>query len=95
LTRTFQWDERKAETNRFKHGIRFEEAQTAFSDPLARVRPDPDHSEGELREVLAGTSTSGKLLLVSFTQEGETIRIISARELTRSERKYHEEERVL
>ena len=91
----FEWNEAKAALNVARHGVTFDEAQTAFGDPLARVKPDPDHSEGEFREVLAGTSTSGAVLLVSFAQQAETIRIISARPMTRSERKYHEEERVL
>jgi uncharacterized DUF497 family protein len=91
----FEWNEAKAASNLAKHGVSFQEAQTAFLDPLAGVKPDPDHSEGEEREVLAGASSSGTSLLVSFTQDGDVIRIISARAMTRSERKYHEEERVL
>ena len=91
---TFQWDEEKDVSNFARHGVTFMDAQTAFDDPLARVRPDPEHSDGEAREVLAGTSWSGRLLLVSFTQKGSVIPIIRARELTRSERKYYEEERI-
>jgi len=91
----FQWNEGKAASNLTKHGVSFEEAQTAFLDPLAGVKRDPDHSEEEEREVLVGASSTGTLLLVSFTQDGDIIRIISARKLTRSERKYHEEERVI
>ena len=68
MTRTFQWDERKAETNRVKHGISFEEAESVFEDPLARIDPDPDHSEDEGRELIFGHSGNGRLLLVSFVE---------------------------
>jgi uncharacterized DUF497 family protein len=91
----FEWDEAKAASNLAKHGVSFDQAQTAFLDPLAGVKRDPDHSEDEEREVLVGASSAGTLLLVSFTQDGDIIRIISARELTRSERKYHEEESLI
>jgi uncharacterized DUF497 family protein len=93
--RVFEWNEAKAASNVARHGVSFKQAQTAFLDPLAGVRRDPDHSEDEEREVLVGASSNGTLLLVSFTQDGDIIRIISARELTRSERKYYEEERVI
>jgi uncharacterized DUF497 family protein len=92
VTRTFQWDERKAETNRFKHGIRFEEAESVFEDPLARIDPDPDHSEDEGRELIFGHSDNGKLLLVNFVERGGTIRIISARYADKEERKRYEED---
>ena len=73
---------------------RHEEAQTVFDDDLATIRTDVDHSVGESREIIAGMAESGRLLLVSFTSRGEAIRIINARELTRSERKAYEEERA-
>lgn len=88
----FEWDEDKARRNLEKHGVSFEEGQTVFVDPLAGIRTDPDHSFGEVREIIVGHSEAGRLLLVSFTQRGEAIRIINARPATRPERKYYEEE---
>ncbi len=69
----------------------FEEAVTVFQDPLAVVHPDPDHSEGERREILVGHSRKGHLLLVSFTDRESRIRVISARRASRWERGEYEE----
>ena len=92
MTVSFEWDEEKARSNFSKHGITFEEAETVFLDPLIGVAPDPDHSESEVREIAAGRSSYGRMLLISFTQRGDSIRIISARQLTAYERKLYEEE---
>ena len=88
----FAWDDEKAAKNLAKHGVSFDEAETVFADPFAGIAPDPDHSERERREIAAGLSAAGRLLLVSFTERRESIRIISARELTPSERRLYEEE---
>jgi uncharacterized DUF497 family protein len=88
----FEWDRSKAKYNRRKHRITFEEAHTVFSDPLARIFNDPDHSLEEKRELIIGHSTRGRLLVVSFTDRGETVRIVSARAATKRERKEYEEE---
>ena len=88
----FEWDDAKARTNLEKHGVSFEEAQTVFDDPHAGIRDDPDHSVGEVREVIVGFSERERLLLVSFTQRAEIIRIINARFATRRERRIYEEE---
>ena len=70
----------------------FEEASTAFADDLAVTGADPDHSAGEERWVTFGVSARGRLLVVSHTEEEEdTIRLISARPATQSERKLYEE----
>ena len=60
-------------------------------DPLAAIFPDPDHSADEVREIVVGQSERNRLLVVSFTERGENIRIISARAATPRERKKHEE----
>ena len=73
------------------HGVSFDEAQTAFADPLGSITDDPRHSVGEVREVLIGLSSRGRLIVVMFTERGDTIRIISARHATRSERSNYEE----
>ncbi len=57
-------DPREGPANLAKHGVRFEEAETAFSDDFARFRPDPDHSEGEDRFLLLGLSAAFRVLLV-------------------------------
>jgi uncharacterized protein len=87
----FAWDEKKAASNLSKHAISFEEAATVFGDPLSDTFPDPDHSLEELRFVIIGSSESGKILVVAHTDDGELVRIISAREVTHGERKAYEE----
>ena len=87
----FEWNENKATTNLTKHGISFEEAVTVFGDPLSDTVPDPDHSLEERRFIIIGSSESGKILLVAHTDDGEAVRIISAREATYGERRFYEE----
>jgi uncharacterized DUF497 family protein len=87
----FEWDSRKARLNRAKHRVSFAEATTAFRDPLSATAPDPDHSDNEYRFVTFGVSTNGRLLTISHTERGESIRIISARLATKPERKIYEE----
>ena len=88
---TFEWDPVKAAANIKKHGIAFEEAVIVFQDPLAKAHADPDHSESERRAILIGHSAAGRLLLVAFTDRQGKIRLISAREVTRRERRDYEE----
>lgn len=88
----FTWDPKKANTNLRKHGVSFEEAVTVFRDILSATGCDPDHSIDEDRFVTFGISRAGRLLVVSHTEEGETIRIISARSATKKEREIYEEE---
>lgn len=87
----FEWDENKATRNLSKHGVSFEEAKTVFDDPLYVDFYDPDHSEDEERYLIAGESNRGRLLIVSYTETGDSIRVISAREVTRTEREAYEE----
>jgi hypothetical protein len=88
----FEWDADKAADNQQKHGVTFDEAGTAFADPLAVIFNDEEHSQDEFREILVGHSVVQRLLVVSFTERGEdTVRIISARKATRRERRAHEE----
>ena len=61
-----------------------------FGDPLAATIPDPDRSEGEMRIVTIGQSANNRLIVVSHTEEGDTVRIMSAREATSYERKTYE-----
>ena len=87
----FAWDRKKATANVRKHGVSFEEAATVFRDVLSATGSDPDHSVGEFRFVTFGMSKQGRLLVVSHTEEGDIIRIISARLATKQERKIYEE----
>ena len=86
----FEWDNRKAKSNLIKHGVSFEDASTAFGDPLSLTIPDPDHSQVEDRWILLGKSHQRKLLVVVHTERGDNIRIISARPASRGERKDYE-----
>ena len=87
----FEWDAAKAIVNLGKHGISFDEGATVFLDPLALSGPDPDHSSDESRYITFGMSSLGRLLAVSHTYRSGGIRLISARRVTRSERKLYEE----
>ncbi len=88
----FEWDGRKADTNLRNHGVSFEEATTAFGDPLSITIPDHYHSRSEERYILLGQLSGGMLLVVAHVERGETLRIISARKATSRERRYYEEE---
>lgn len=83
----FDWDPKKNATNRRKHGVSFEDAQTAFSDEFGLIIDDPEHSEDEARFVLLGISASLRLLVVChcYRAGGDVIRIISARKADRLE----------
>jgi uncharacterized DUF497 family protein len=87
----FEWDEAKAESNDTKHGVSFAEAMTVFADPLSVTGYDPRHDDDENRFLTMGTSVAGRLLVVSHTNRGDRVRIISAREATRRERKDYED----
>ena len=89
---TFEWDDEKAEANLRKHGVAFEEAATVFGDALFLVFADPDHSQGEQRLLLLGESVERRLLVVSYTDREGVIRVISAREATKAERRNYEED---
>ena len=87
----FEWDLEKAAANLTKHGVSFEEALTIFSDPLARIFDDEDHSSEEEREIIIGHSTKQRLLVVCFTARDPAIRLFSARRATKKERQDYEE----
>jgi len=86
----FEWDPKKAKSNLKKHRVSFEEAVTVFYDPLAATFDDPDHSGDEWRLITIGVSSRNRLLVVSHSEKGEALRIISARPSTARERKRHE-----
>ena len=90
---TFEWDARKASVNLQKHGVSFEDAATVFLDPLAITFPDPDHSwSNDCREITIGSTMNKKLLaFVSHCERGRRVRTISARRVTKAERRQYEE----
>ena len=91
MTQRFEWDDDKAALNVRKHGVSFDDAASVFLDSLAYTFADPDHSVGELRMVTFGFSQAGRLLAVVHAERGRAIRIISARAVTRHERKIYEQ----
>ena len=86
----FEWDETKANANLEKHAISFHEATSVFFDPPSATGADPDHSLDEHRYVTFGMSAAGRLLAVAHADREDSIRIISAREVTKAERKLYE-----
>ena len=86
MSLTIEWDPDKAGTNVRKHGVSFEEACTVFADPLSLTIWDSDHSVGEMRFLDVGLSRAGRLLTISYTERGATIRLITARRASRRER---------
>ena len=87
----FKWDSKKAQSNKKKHAITFEEASTIFGDPLSITIPDPAHSINEGRFTNIGTSFNGKLIVVVHADYDDTIRIISDRKATRNEKRQYEQ----
>jgi uncharacterized DUF497 family protein len=88
----FEWDADKALANLRKHGVRFDEAETVFGDPLSKTISDPLHSAEESRFVTTGLSNLGRVLVVVHADSDDRIRIISARLITAGERRTYEEE---
>ena len=88
----FEWNPAKALSNLTKHGVSFEESKSIFYDDLAIQFYDTEHSESEDRFIMLGLSNELSILTVCNCerQEGEIIRITSARKATKNERKYYE-----
>ena len=88
----FEWDEAKAKGNLRKHGVGFEEAITVFGDPQALTIFDEEHSGQEDRYIDIGRSSSGRVIVVVYTEGGESIRMISCRKATPAERRQYEQQ---
>jgi hypothetical protein len=84
------WDPLKARANLDKHGVRFADAESVLFDPGALTRED-EYAEGEQRFVSVGLDSLGRVLTVVYSYQGEAIRMISARQATKSERRAYEE----
>jgi len=87
----FIWDKNKAKLNLVKHNLSFEEAATVFADPLAFVFDDVEHTRKEQRALIIGHTSKNKVIIVSFTERNQHIRIISARKATKKEKQDYEE----
>lgn len=87
----FEWDKNKSIANLSKHKVSFDEAKTVFSDPLYIDFYDIDHSDDEHRYIIVGQSQQGRILIVSYTEREDVIRLISARQATRRERETYEQ----
>ena len=87
----FEWDPDKAALNLETHGVSFEEASSVFGNPLAVTFFDPDHSDDEDRYLTFGRSQENRLLAVVHTDRESTMRLISAREVSRKERQQYEQ----
>ena len=90
-TSEVEWDESKNRLNQRKHDVSFQEAATIFLDPLELTIDDPAHAVSEHRFISIGQSFTGRLLVVSYAEVANRIRIITAREPTRRERRVYEE----
>jgi uncharacterized DUF497 family protein len=88
---TYEWDPAKAQANVKKHRVTFEKAASVFLDPSALTFWDPDHSEGEDREITTGRSARHRVLFIAHAPRDGRVRIISARKATRKEQKQYEE----
>lgn len=88
----FEWNAAKAATNIKKHGVSFEEAKSVFFDEFAVQFFDQENSENEDRFLMLGISNETNLLLVCHCErdQGNTIRIISARKATKKESKNYQ-----
>ena len=88
---SFEWDNRKASSNKQKHGVSFEEARAAFFDEYAIQYFDPDHAESEDRFILLGISFKLRVIVVChcFRKSESVIRIISARKADKQEESHY------
>ncbi len=86
----FEWDPVKARRNQQSHGVSFSEAAEVFGDELSSSAADPDHSRGENRYLIFGQTRAGRHLVVAYTERSGRIRLVSARKMTRRERRAYE-----
>ena len=87
----YEWDPDKAINNLKKHQVGFDEACTIFEDPFYITFVDEEHSVDEERYITIGLSNKDRLLMVAHTDRNDTIRIISARKVTKNEEKFYQE----
>ncbi len=90
MSDSYYWEPAKAARVLAERGITLEEVQTVFEDEFLDIAPDLAHSVYEARFTAIGTSKQGRLLVVTFIERGDTVRIITAREATPKERRHYE-----
>lgn len=84
---SYEWDAQKAASNTRKHGVSFADAVGALEDPQAVTIDDPHPSEE--RFVTIGTDFIGRVIVVCWTARGQQVRLISARQASKSERRFY------
>jgi len=87
----FQWDDGNVDKNRVLHNVENWECEQVFFNAPLLIGGDPKHSTTEKRWAAFGHTDEGRLLTVVFTKRGSLIRVISARDMSRKERKFYEE----
>lgn len=90
-TIVFEWDGGNRDKNFIKHCVTHEECEEVFFDPHKRLFKKVLYAGTEERHLLIGCTKDQRLLFVVFTLRGKRIRVISARDLNRKERKLYEE----
>jgi uncharacterized DUF497 family protein len=87
----FEWDVGNEAKSQDKHAVGCNEAEQVFLNAPLKVLFDPAHSETEPRFHAFGQTDARRLLTVAFTVRGDLIRVISARPMSRKERKFYEQ----
>lgn len=87
----FEWDQGNVEKNWLKHKVSPAECEQVFFNQPLIILGDPKHSISEKRFAAFGCTDEGRLLVVIFTKRGKLLRVISARNMNRRERKFYEE----
>lgn len=87
----FEWDDGNREKTRLLHDVDWQETEEAFFHPPILVALDPTHSQSEERMFLLGRTAAGRQLTVVFTIRKKHIRVISARDMSKKERRYYHE----
>ena len=87
----FDGDEYNLEKSRIKHNVSYTECEEAFFDNQLKILPDIKHSKNEKRHLALGKTMAGRGLFIVFTERGDKLRVISARSMSRKERKIYNE----
>lgn len=87
----FEWNKEKATSNLKKHNVDFKEASSIFRDPLFITALDKEHSRYEERYITIGLSNKKQLLIVAHVEGENKTRIISARKVTKNEKRFYQE----
>jgi uncharacterized DUF497 family protein len=87
----FQWDRGNINRNLIKHNVENWECEQVFFNRLLIVLDDPKHSVSENRWTAFGKTDSNRFLVLIFAKRNNLIRIISARDMNKRERKFYDE----